>query len=77
MLSKLRVSEGGFRHSVGVLVSGGVLAHGITALALIVITRLYTPADFSVLAVYGSLLTIISVLACLRFEVAIPLPGGR
>jgi O-antigen/teichoic acid export membrane protein len=73
MLTKIRARQGGFLHSVGVLVSGSVFAHAITALALLILTRLYSPADFSVLAVYTSLLTIISVVACLRFEVAIPL----
>jgi len=44
-------------------------------LALPQLTRLYDPADFSVLAVYTGLLTTIAVAACLRFEIAIPLPG--
>jgi O-antigen/teichoic acid export membrane protein len=38
------------------------------------LTRLYTPNDFSILAIYVSLLGIISVAACLRMEVAIPVP---
>lgn len=60
--------------SVGLLVGGTAFAHAITALALPIATRLYTPADFSVLAVFTSILSIVSVAACLRFDVAIPIP---
>src|SRR5687768_12650448 len=38
------------------------------------ITRLYTPRDLGVLAVYAALLGIISVAASLRFDIAIPMP---
>lgn len=70
----LLVPPGGFVRSVGVLVAGTVAAHGITALALLVLTRLYSPGDFSVLAVFSGLLQTISVAACLRFDVAVALP---
>lgn len=60
--------------SVGVLVGGTAFAHAITAATLPIVTRLYTPADFSVLAVFASVLSIVSVAACLRFDVAIPIP---
>lgn len=39
-----------------------------------ILTRLYTPADFGVLAVFTSLLGILGVVASLRYELAIPLP---
>jgi O-antigen/teichoic acid export membrane protein len=61
-------------HAVGVLVGGTGLAAAISAVVLPILTRLYTPGDFSVLAVYTSLVGIISVSACLRFDVAIPIP---
>lgn len=60
--------------SVGVLVGGTAFAHAITAATLPVVTRLYTPADFSAAAVFASLLSILSVAACLRLDVAIPMP---
>lgn len=63
-----------FIRSVGVLVGGTAVAHGITALALPLLSRLYSPAEFSALAVFTSLLSIISVAACLRFDVAVSLP---
>lgn len=66
--------EGGFGRAVGTLVGGTAFAQAVMVLALPVLTRLYTPEQFSVLAVYVSLLGILSVIACLRFEIAIPLP---
>lgn len=60
--------------AVGVLVGGTAFAHAITLVTLPIVTRLYTPSDFSALAVFASLLSILSVAACLRFDVAIPIP---
>lgn len=68
-----KVSQNSFIRSVGVLAGGTALAQFIAMLALPVLTRLYSPEDFSVLAVYVSLLGIISVAATLRFELAIPI----
>lgn len=67
-------ANGGFVKSVSLLVGGTAFAQALTVLALPVTTRLYTPHDFSVLAVYVSILTIVSSAACLRFELAIPMP---
>lgn len=69
-----RLADGKVFRSVAVLMGGTALAHGITAAALPIITRLYTPADFSVLAVFTSLLSILSVAAALRFDLAVPIP---
>lgn len=66
--------QNGFVRSVSVLVGGTAFAQAITILILPILTRLYTPADFSVLAVYAGLLGVIAVVACLRFDIAIPLP---
>lgn len=63
-----------FLRSVTVLVSGTALGHGITAGALPILSRLYAPAEFSLLAVFAGLVSIISVAACLRFDVAVALP---
>ncbi|MFC4487625.1 oligosaccharide flippase family protein [Tepidiphilus baoligensis] len=63
-----------FVRSVGVLAGGTALAQGIGLLALPLITRLYTPHDFSILAVFSSIVAIASVPICLRFDIAIPLP---
>lgn len=63
-----------FVRAVGVLAGGTAVAQGIAVLALPIVTRLYTPVDFSVLAVYAATLSILGVVACLRLEIAIPLP---
>lgn len=68
------IKQNSFIRSASILVSGAAFAHVITAVALPVLTRLYSPSDFSVLAVFSSLIAIIVVAACLRFDVAIPLP---
>lgn len=60
--------------NIGILVSGTVFAQGLVALILPILTRLYTPEHFSVLAVYAALIGIISTISCLRFNIAIPLP---
>ena len=64
----------GFVRSASVLVGGTAIAQLLMLLILPVLTRLYTPEDFSALAVYVSILGIISAAACLRLEIAIPLP---
>lgn len=43
-------------------------------MAMPVLTRLYSPDDFSVLASYSAILGILGVIACLRLEIAIPMP---
>lgn len=63
-----------FARGVSVLVGGTAGAQLLTVLAAPLLTRLYSPEDFGLLAVYGSLLALISVIASLRYELAIPLP---
>lgn len=60
--------------AVGILVGGTVVAQAILAATLPVATRLYTPADFSTLAVFTGIIAILSVGTCLRFDIAVPLP---
>jgi O-antigen/teichoic acid export membrane protein len=68
------VARRDFLGPVSLLAGSAALAHGISAAVLPVISRLYTPADFGVLAAFAGLLSVISVAASLRFDVAIPLP---
>lgn len=67
-------SQGGFFKSVSILVSGTAFAQALGVLVLPVITRLYSPDDFALFAIYSSILGILSVATCLRFEIAIPIP---
>lgn len=63
-----------FVKAVGVLIGGTALAQILMMALLPVLTRLYTPDDFSVLSIYLALLSVISVAATLRFELAISIP---
>lgn len=57
------------------MLAGGTAAgQGIVVLFSPLLTRLYSPEDFGLLAVYSSLLGIIGVIASLRYQLAIPLP---
>lgn len=60
--------------SVGVLVGGTAFAQALSVLILPLLTRLFSPADFAILAVYASTLGVLSSIACLRLEIAIPIP---
>lgn len=63
-----------FVHSVSVLVGGTAGGQAIMVLAAPFLTRLYTPQDFGLLAVFVGLLSLLSVIACLRYELMIPIP---
>jgi len=69
-----RLTRGSFTWNVTVLAGGTALGQAISVLASPILTRLYTPDDFGVLAVYSSILGILSVVASWRYELAIPLP---
>ena len=60
--------------AVSTLVLGAGVAQAILFATLLLLTRLFTPEDFGVLASFGGVLSVVSVLACLRFDLAIPLP---
>jgi O-antigen/teichoic acid export membrane protein len=63
-----------FARGVSVLVGGTASAQILLVLAAPLLTRLYKPEDFGLLAVYASLLALIGVVSSLRYELAIPLP---
>lgn len=60
--------------SATMLISGTGIAQLIALLALPVLSRIYTPADFGLFAVYMSLLSLATVVVCFRYELAIVLP---
>lgn len=62
-----------FARGVAVLSSGTGGAQLLLLLAAPVLTRLYSPEDFGVLAVFVSILSILGVIASLRYELAIPI----
>lgn len=63
-----------FIRGVGMLAGGSVLAQGLTVLVSPLLTRLYSPEEFGLFAVYVSILSILVVPASLCYELAIPLP---
>ncbi len=64
----------GFARNVSMLVGGTMGAQVILVLFAPLLTRLYTPEDFGVLAVFVSLLAFFAVIASLRYELGVPLP---
>ena len=68
-----RLTSGAFLRDVLKLAVGTVLGRAIALVALPLVTRLYAPEDFALLAVYLSLVSLVSVIACFRLEIAIPL----
>ena len=56
------------------LVSGTTLAQAIGILITPILTRLYAPEAFGTLALFTSITSILSVIACMRYELAIMLP---
>ena len=63
-----------FSRDVLTLVTGTTISQIITILAAPLITRLYGPEAFGLLAIFTSITSIIGVIVCLRYELAIMLP---
>lgn len=63
-----------FARGVSVLVGGTAGAQLLAVLAAPLLTRLYTPDDFGLLAVFTAFLALFTVVAAGRYELAIPLP---
>lgn len=74
MLIIKRLLPSGFARQVSVLASGTAVAHLIVIGTLPLITRLYTPEQFGILGVFVAFMSIGSVIANWRYEIAIPLP---
>jgi O-antigen/teichoic acid export membrane protein len=64
----------GFARNVMMMSSATAVGQAIAILAAPVLTRLYSPEDFGVLGIYAAILGIVSVVASLRYEQAIPIP---
>lgn len=56
------------------LVSGTAFAQIITILASPILTQLYSPEAFGFLAIFISITSIVGVIACMCYELAIMLP---
>jgi len=71
---KNRLPKGGFLHNVLTLMTGTAIAQAIPILISPILTRLYTPGDFGLLALYTSVVSMIAVIVTARYEMAIMLP---
>lgn len=71
---KENLPKNAFVRAATKLAGGTIGAQALMILSAPVLTRLYTPEDFGLLAVYTSLLSISVVVASVRYELAIPLP---
>ncbi len=70
--SKLIKNE--FYSNVVTLMSGSIISQAIPILISPILSRIYTPEDFSLLAIYLSITNIFSVIASGRYDIAIMLP---
>lgn len=62
---------------VALVAGGSTLGRAVVILASPFLTRLFTPEDFGLLAVYTALLGILGGVVCWRYELAVPLPASR
>lgn len=69
LAAKARVSE--YARSVRLLATGTLFAQLIGLAASPILTRLYSPADFAVLAIFGAIVSSISAAACGRYDIAV------
>jgi O-antigen/teichoic acid export membrane protein len=63
-------------NDVMLLVSGTTASQIIIVLSYPFITRLFSPEDFGILAVFTSVVGVIAVVICLRYDAAIMLPAS-
>lgn len=66
-----------FVRNVGTLLSGTAIAQAIPILVSPILSRLYSPDDFGVLALFMAISIVISVISTGRYELAIMLPEEK
>lgn len=73
-LPKNKVTNKSFLGNVLTLLTGTVVAQFIPIAVSPILTRIYTPDDFGMFALYTSIISVIAVIANARYELAIMLP---
>ncbi len=68
-----RLQKGSFSHSVMLVIGGSMLGQMMSVLLSPLLTRVYSPDEFGLLGSFSSVAVIISVIACLRYEMALPI----
>jgi O-antigen/teichoic acid export membrane protein len=71
---RLKLAKRSFLSDIALLVGGATFSQAVSVLASPLLTRLFTPRDYGVLAVFSSALAILAIVAVGRYEVTIPLP---
>lgn len=66
-----------FFRNVATLFTGTALAQIIPFIVTPILTRIYTPSDYGVLAVFVAFTSLIGIVATLRYDTAILLPGDE
>lgn len=61
------------RH-VSLIAGGTVIAQAVGILTIPIVSRIYSPADYGIMAVYASVIAILGELSGFRYYLAIPLP---
>lgn len=69
----LSLAQSEFVKSVSVLMSGTLVAQALSYLLYPLITRLYTPVEMGELGVFMRIISFISIVATLRYELTIPI----
>ena len=75
MKINLNIFKNKFTKNVITLITGTAIAQAIPIAISPILTRIYSPEDFGVLALYLSITSIISIVATGRYELAITLPA--
>jgi O-antigen/teichoic acid export membrane protein len=70
-------SPGSFLRNLTILASGTVLAQALPVLASPILTRLYSPQDFAMLAIFMAMVNMFAPIVCGKYEVAMILPKSR
>jgi len=69
--------SGSFLRHLAILGSGTALAQAIPILASPILTRLYSPDDFAMLAIFMAVVGIFTPIICGKYEVALVLPKSQ
>lgn len=72
MINEIRQKQ--FSKNVSILASGTIIVQIISFLLSPVLSRLYSPEDYGLFAVFTSIISILTVICCLRYELAIVIP---
>lgn len=76
-ISSFTKPSNSFSGNILKLMSGTVLAQALGILVMPIVTRLFAPEAFGIVAIFSSMTGIVGVVVCLRYEQAIMLPQSN